>query len=211
MRHGHAAGNPYEEPDYPAHGYLSEDGENQAGLLREELNAHEITLVWTSKLGRALRTAAVALGHREVPVKHFAFLNEWMPARETRQVDTAEWEKMNLTAGTLEAEETWKTGLGEGCLEFLARVGPPFLRELSEIGVHARHGGFVMDDAVEHDKLAVVAHGGTLSALLAFLLGIPPFPVGCFHFELTSIARIHFKRQGSVFFPQLVIPAYHLQ
>lgn len=211
IRHGQAAGNPYEEPDYPAHGYLSSDGESQASLLREELSDYDISLVWTSKLGRALRTAAIALDHRKIPVRHFAFLNEWMPNRETRNVDSAQWEKMNASAGAMEAEETWKTDLGEGCLDFLARVGPPFLKELAAIGVHARHGGFVISEEAKNLNLAVVAHGGTLGALLGFLLRIPPFPVGCFNFQLTAVAHLHFKQQGSVAYPQLVIPAYHLK
>ena len=211
IRHGHAAGNPYEEPDYPAAGYLSLDGESQAELLREELRDYDISLIWTSKLGRALRTAAIALDHRQIPLRHFAFLNEWMPNKETRTLDSSEWEKMNASAGSWEAEETWKTELGEGCLDFLARVGPPFLKELATVGVHARHGGFVISEEAENLRLAVVAHGGTLSALLGFLLGLPPFPVGGFNFQLTSVAQLHFKKQGSVSYPQLVIPAHHLK
>jgi len=211
IRHGHSAGNPFEEPDYPAEGYLSGDGEKQAEALKQALTHEHIGLVWTSKLGRALRTAAVALDHREIPVRHFGFLNEWMPNPDSRRVGATEWERMNADAGSLEAEETWKTPLGEGTLEFLARLGPPFLHELANLGVHAKHGGFVIDEDALELSLAVVAHGGTLSALLGFLLKIPPFPVGVFNFELTAVARIHFKKQGTVYYPQLVIPAPHLR
>ena len=211
IRHGQSAGNPYEEPDMPAHGYLSEDGESQARALRETLVAEHINLIWTSKLGRAIRTAAVALDGHKVPVKHFGFLNEWMPSPDVRNVTSTVWEKMNEGAGSWEAEETWKTPLGEGTLEFVARVGPPFLNELSKLGVHARHGGFVLDDHAQDLTLAVVAHGGTLGTLLGFLLKVPPFPVGVFNFELTAVGRLHFKRQGSVWYPQLVVPAPHLK
>jgi broad specificity phosphatase PhoE len=211
IRHGQAAGNPFAEPDYPAQGFLSDKGESQASALKPTLANEKITMVWTSKLGRALRTAAVALDGHQVPVRHFGFLNEWMPAPESRTMDSTTWEKMNADAGSLEAEETWKTGLGEGCLEFVARVGPPFLRELSTLGVHAKHGGFVIEEDAEEITLAVVAHGGTLGALLGFLLRVPPFPVGIFNFELTAVACLQFKRQGSVFYPQLLIPAPHLK
>ena len=210
IRHGHSSGNPFDEPDYPGHGYLSGDGERQAEALKEALRHDPINLVWTSKLGRALRTAAVALDHREIPVRHFAFLNEWMPNPDSRQVGSTEWEKMNADAGVLEAEQTWKTPLGEGTLDFLARLGPPFLHELATLGVHSKHGGFCIEEDAEELCLAVVAHGGTLSALLGFILKIPPFPIGVFNFELTAVARIHFKRQGTVYYPQLVIPASHL-
>lgn len=211
IRHGHSAGNPFEEPEYPAHGYLSGDGEKQAEALGRALAAEDIHIVWTSKLGRALRTAAIALDHRQVPVRHFGFLNEWMPNPDSRRVGATEWEKMNADAGSLEAEQTWKTPLGEGTLEFLSRVGPPFLHELANLGVHAKHGGFAIEECAADLNLAVVAHGGTLSSLLGFLLKIPPFPVGGFSFELTAVACIRFKKQGSIHYPQLTIPAPHLR
>lgn len=211
IRHGHSAGNPFEEPEMPAHGYLSEDGENQAVALRKTLASERIDLIWTSKLGRAIRTAAVALDGHKVPVKHFGFLNEWMPAPEARTVNSTVWEEMNKGSDSWEAEDTWKTPLGEGTLEFVARVSPPFLKELSKVGVHARHGGFVVDDYAQHLSLAVVAHGGTLGTLLGFILKIPPFPVGAFSFELTATAHIKLKKQGTVWYPQLTIPAPHVK
>jgi broad specificity phosphatase PhoE len=211
IRHGQTAGDPYEEPDMPASGYLSEDGEKQALALRESLAGERINLIWTSRLGRAIRTAVVALDGHKVPVKHFAFLNEWKPAPEARNATSTVWEKMNEGAGAWEAEETWQSSLGEGTLEFLSRVGPPFLKELSKVGAHSRHGGFAIDDHAHDQTLAVVAHGGTLAILLGFLLKIPPFPVGVFSFELTAVARLQFKKQGSVYYPQLVIPAPHLK
>ena len=211
IRHGQSAGDPFAETSMPAHGFLSEHGETQAQALQKTLAAEHISLIWTSKLGRAIRTAAVALDGHKVPVKHFGFLNEWMPAPEARTVNSTAWEKMNEGSDTWEAEETWKTPLGEGTLEFTARVGPSFLKELSKVGVHARHGGFVIDEHAKDLSLAVVAHGGTLGTLLGFLLKVPPFPIGVFNFDLTAVAHITFRKQGSVWYPQLLIPAPHLK
>jgi broad specificity phosphatase PhoE len=207
IRHGRMAGDPYVEPEPPAEGCLSPDGDGQARVLGEKLRDERIDLAWTSTYGRAVRTAHVALEGRGIPLTRFGFLREWIPNRELARADSTQWEVMNEAAAGHHAEQTWKTGLGEGCLEMLARVGPPFLKELEKVGVHARHGGYVLDGRAQDLTIAVFAHGGSLGALLGFLLGIPPFPVSRFSYELTGVARIKMHRQRDVWYPQLTIPA----
>lgn len=207
IRHGKAAGDTYAEPSPPAEGFLSEEGELQARKLGRRLEGKRIDRVWTSTYGRAVLTAHLAMEGRDIPVERFSFLREWLPDLATARADSNEWEKMNLAAAALPAEQTWKTSLGEGCLEMLARVGPPFLKELEKLGVQARHGGYVLEKRAEDLVLAVFAHGGSLSALLGFLMGIPPFPVSRFAFELTGVARIRLQKQCDVWYPQLVVPA----
>lgn len=207
IRHGQAAGDTYAEPEPPADGFLSDEGKRQARALGVRLKGQRIDRVWTSTYGRAVLTAHLALEGRGIPAERFSFLREWLPDLATARADSNQWEKMNVAAAALPAEETWKTHLGEGCLEMLARVGPPFLKELGHLGVHARHGGYVVEEGAEGLVLAVFAHGGSLSALLGFLLGVPPFPVSRFGFELTAIARIRLQKQCDVWYPQLVLPA----
>lgn len=207
IRHGKAAGDPYAEPEPPAEGFLSSEGEQQARELGVRLRGVKIDRVWTSTYGRAMLTAELALEGREIPVERFSYLREWLPAPATAGADSTEWEKINLAAAALPAEQAWKTPLGEGCLEMLARVGPPFLRDLEKLGIQARHGGYVVEERAENLVLAVFAHGGSLSALLGFLLGIPPFPVSRFGFELTAVARIRLQKQCDVWYPQLILSA----
>lgn len=207
IRHGKAAADPYAEPPAPAEGFLSDLGMEQARALGAKLKDEQIDLAWTSTYGRAVFTSHLALEGRNIPVSHFAFLREWLPNLEVAQADGTQWEKINIAAAAYHAEQTWKTDLGEGCLEMLARVGPPFLKELEKIGVHARHGGYIIEEQARDLRLAVFAHGGSLSALLGFLLGIPPFPVGRFSFELTGVARIRMLQQSDVWYPQLVLSA----
>lgn len=206
IRHGHAQGDPYARPEPPAKGFLSEQGLRQAQKLGEALRSEKIDLAWCSPYGRAILTAETALEGRGVPISCLSFLHEWLPNRELAQTQSTEWEKINVAANDWEAAQCWKTDLGEGCLEMLARVGPPFLRELEKIGLSACHGGFVMEERAASLRLAVFAHGGSLSALLGFLLNIPPFPTSRFDFALTGVARLRLKRQGSVWYPQLVLP-----
>ena len=208
IRHGKAAGDPYAQPEPPAHGFLSRDGIRQAQELGRQLQGEKIDLAWTSTYGRAVLTAHLALEGRGIPVSRFSFLREWLPDLKTASADSTEWERINAAAAELPAEQTWKTDLGEGCLEMLARVGPPFLKELDKIGVHARHGGYVLESRAEDLKIAVFAHGGSLAALLGFLLDIPAFPVSRFSFDLTGMARIRMHRQNDVWYPQLSLPAH---
>lgn len=207
IRHGKAAGDTYAEPEPPAEGFLSDEGKRQARELGARLRGEKIDRVWTSTYGRAVLTAHLAMEGRGLPMERFSFLREWLPDRKTADADSNEWEKINIAAAALPAEQTWKTGLGEGCLEMLARVGPPFLKELENLGIFASHGGFVLEKRAEDLVLAVFAHGGSLSALLGFLLGIPPFPVSRFGFELTAMARIRLQKQSDVWYPQLVLAA----
>lgn len=206
IRHGKAAGDPYAEPEPPAEGFLSELGIEQARALCVALRDEKIDLAWTSTYGRAVYTAHLALDGRGIPLTRFSFLREWIPDLETAKADSTEWEKINIAAAESPAEQTWKTGLGEGCLDMLARVGPPFLKELGKVGIHARHGGYVLERRAEDLRIAVFAHGGSLAALLGFLLDIPPFPVSRFSFDLTGVARIRMQRQSDVWYPQLALP-----
>ncbi|MNT79886.1 hypothetical protein D3C72_2192740 [compost metagenome] len=86
---------------------------------------------------------------------------------------------------------------------------PPFLKELAKLGIHSRMGGFVPEDHAKELSLVVFAHGGSLGVLLNFLLGVRPFPVGSFSFELTGVAVIDFVEQKGIYYPKLMIPALH--
>lgn len=207
FRHAEISGDPYAEPELPAEGHLSGLGEAQALALGRRVADIPIDVVWASSYGRALRTAHLAMQGRGLEIRRLEFLREWLPDRSIADADATRWESMSRASAGWHAEEIWKTELGEGCLEMVARVGPPFLRELAGLGVHARHGGYVVEERAVGLRLAVFAHGGSLGALLGFLLGLPPFPVSRFSFELTGMARIRLHRQKDVWYPQLVVPA----
>lgn len=207
IRHGEAAGDPHAEPGTSANGFLSALGISQARTLGQKLQGEKIDLAWTSTYGRAILTAAIALEGRNIPTTQFRFLREWFPNQEKAKEDATQWEVINASAADFYAEQTWKTDLGEGCLEMLARVGPPFLKELEKIGIHARHGGYVIEKGCEDLKLAVFAHGGSLGALIGFLLSSTVFPITRFNFELTGLARIRLKKQGDVWYPQIILSA----
>jgi broad specificity phosphatase PhoE len=107
------------------------------------------------------------------------------------------------------AEQTWASEIGEGLYDQYARIIPPFLKEMEEIGIHHRYGGFVPDEKAKNLSIIVFAHGGSLGVLTSFLLGIRPFPVSGINFTHTGVARFVFTVAKGVYYPQLLLPALH--
>jgi broad specificity phosphatase PhoE len=205
IRHAQMAGDPFCRPSRPVSGCLSELGVRQAEALAARLADTPIDLAISSPYGRALQTAEIALGKRNVPITILDSLHEWLPNMALDTMPSTEAEAIRKQASECYAEETWKTDMGEGCFDVYARVVPPFLRELDKLGIHARMGGYVLEEKVRDLTLAVFAHGGSLSTLLAFLLECRPFPVGHFAFQYTGTATLEFNECRGIHYPALVV------
>ena len=132
-------------------------------------------------------------------------LEEWIPSDAFRTAVSTEAEAMLARDRDRFAEETWKTELGEGAYDLLARVVPAFLGALAREGWHNRNGGWVPDTGTELKTIAIFAHGGSLNAMLSFLLGVRPFPVGAFSFHYCGVATVDFTERRGVYYPCLRI------
>ena len=206
IRHGTMAGDPYVCPARPVSGCLSaEAGVPQARALAEKLKKVPIDYALSSPYGRALQTAEMALDGRDVPIRILDCLIEWQPNPELKSATSTVFEAIMQRESGRFAEETWKTALGEGCFDMYARIIPPFLAALSDLGMHARHGGFVPDAEAAGKTIAVFAHGGSLNVVLSHLLGVRIFPTGTFHLEETSVATVEFTERQGVYYPGLRI------
>jgi broad specificity phosphatase PhoE len=206
IRHGEMQGDPYACPERPVEGCLSAAGVAQARAAREALAGTPIDVAFSSPYGRALQTAEIVLEGRDAPLTVLDFLKEWLPNRALDSLPPQEYERIVALQDDLYVEETWCTELGEGCFDMYARICPPFMKVLDEHGIHQRLGGFVCDAGARELTVAVFAHGGSLSVLLTFILGLPPFPLSRFSFELTGVARVAFVERKGIFHPQLVLP-----
>ncbi len=205
VRHGEAAGDPFATPGRPVHGFLSERGLQQAEAARRALADVRFDVAFSSPYGRALQTAETVLRGRPVEIRVLPFLREWMPNPALEHAPKETVQEANRRASQAYAEESWKTDLGEGTFEMYARIVPPFLAELDRLGIHSRMGGFVVDEKARGLSIVVFAHGGTLNVLLSHLLGLRPFPVGAFAFELTGVASLQLAEKQGIGYPQLVI------
>jgi alpha-ribazole phosphatase len=138
---------------------LSPRGERQAHVQAERLRTRCLDGVFTSDLGRAVRTGQiVGAPHGLVPVA--------LPA--LREMAMGRWE--GLTASEIERREpeafaAWRADVGrfkfpdgESVPDLVTRAGPVFD---ALVASHAGHA------------IAVVAHGGTNRAMLCRALGVP--------------------------------------
>lgn len=207
IRHGKMAGDPYACPVRPVSGCLSPEGVAQAEALCRALKAEPIDAALSSPYGRALETAERVLTGRDVPVTIVPGLEEWLPAETVRALTSTEFEAMQARDVERYAEETWKTEQGEGTFDMYARIVPPLLQALAAQGLHHRQGAWTADPGAATRTVAIFAHGGSLNIMLAFLLGVMPFPVGRFSFETTGVAQVPFVERRGLFYPTLRLPA----
>jgi 2,3-bisphosphoglycerate-dependent phosphoglycerate mutase len=134
-----------------ADGELSERGRQQAKELGERRADDGLTAVFTSDLGRAVETAAIAFGGSGIPV-----LEDW----RLRECDYGELNRM--LASRLEAERS-------------LRIDEPFPGGESYRQVVERVRAFLDDRLRHHDgaRILVIGHSATRWALDHLLTGVP--------------------------------------
>ena len=141
---------------------LNARGRRQIGALAERLRGTRFSAVYASDLSRTVVSARLLIGESEPPITQ---------APELREFSYGEWE--GLTVAEVEARDADRLsrrldGLhedfagpgGENTYAVLERV-----RRFCEATTHRCAPG---------DSLLVVAHGGSLRALLVCLLELPP-------------------------------------
>jgi len=205
IRHGNMAGDPHRHDVPPVEGCLSERGLLQAVRLGSALKGIQFDAVYASPLGRAIQTAQAFADPLGVNVKILPWLEEWRPAHIMNGGDAANYETMLKAASVLRPEESWKTEAGEGTFEMAHRIVPGWLQLLARYGVRAGHGGYLFSVDPDDCRIALVAHGGSLCVLLAFILGIPFQPYAPVQFAETGVAVIDFVKRVDVWYPALKI------
>lgn len=173
IRHG--------DPDY-AIDSLTERGEREAALLARRLDRNPPDYAYVSPLGRARRTAEIALAHTGIQPVTCDWLQEFnSPVRRTDTDATIAWDL--LPAYYAEHKDcldgpAWLTHplfAGSRIAEAYRAVGEGLDGLLSRHGY--RHRGAVFE-AVEPscDTVALFCHFGVECVLLSHLLGISPYP-----------------------------------
>jgi broad specificity phosphatase PhoE len=206
IRHGQMQGDPYCRPAHPVQGCLSPTGEAQAARLAQATAKWKIDEVHASPLGRAHQTAQAIATPRNLPITLQPWIEEWKPATQTGEcADPRDLAIREAQSAKRRPEHAWKTPAGEGTFEMAHRVIVPLLEFLRERGLDAAHGGFhIAPEAIDR-RIAIVAHGGSLSMVAAFILGFPLRPYGPFSFSLTGVGVIDFVQRAEVWYPHIVI------
>ncbi len=173
---------------------LNDTGREQARRAAEFISGEDVDRVCSSDLSRARDTAAAIARRRQLEIRQYPGL---------REIDFGHWEGKNYETITEEYGDRFKNWLedpgevsppeGEDMYEFMDRVSQAFAEILNEDG---------------DEKIAVVAHGGTLRIYLIHLLGIPLERYTRLYFDNGSITRIDFYDGKPVV--RLVNGTFHL-
>lgn len=204
IRHGDMQGDPHRHCHPPVSDCLSDLGVRQAAALGAALKGVEFSAVYSSPLGRAIQTAQAFVEPNNIKI--LPWLIEWRPATVLRGCDDASYEKMLAASAKLRPEQSWATEAGESTFEMTGRVIPGFLKLMADHGAHAGHGGYLLDDPKDTQRIALVAHGGSLGCLASFILGVPIRPYAPIAFEQTGVAVLTFLQRVDVWYPILKIP-----
>lgn len=205
IRHGRMTGDPHRHETPPVSGCLAPLGQDQARALGTALQAIRFDRVFTSPLGRAIETAQALQRAPGAELEVRDWLIEWRPAHILNGGDDANFEQMCRDAATLRPDMSWKTPAGEGAFDMAARLVPGWISLLASLGVEAGHGGYLLQQPDDNRKIALVAHGGSLGHLLAFVIGIPVRPNPPIAFHETGVAIVTLVQRSDVWYPQLEI------
>ena len=159
---------------------LSERGANQMKMLAERLADLSFSAVYTSDLSRAIESAETIAGTSGVE-------NQVEP--ELREFSYGEWEGL-----TIEEVETQYPGslaerVGLGDNAFSAPGGEDTAQVLERV---KRFATKAAECHAPEDDILIVAHGGSIRALVVCLMGLPDdhfwrFQVDCGSLSIVSI------------------------
>ena len=161
VRHGQTVDNLENRIQGHTDSPLTELGVRQAEAVADRLASESFAAIYSSDLGRAMRTAEIVASKHELPVNTTPLLRE-----------------LNLgVAQGLTAEE------------FAARWPEEYRLWKSDSSAHRPPGGETIESIIERcrmfveqvtsrhddgDKLAVIAHGGSQRGLVCAAFGLPP-------------------------------------
>ena len=185
-----------DEPTLTAHGF------EQARCTAEALAGSRCDSLYVSPLRRAQETAApIAAALGVEPIEQGWLRELELPSLEGRTPDQVQEFFRN---GRLRDPESWWDGFdgGESFRHFYERVTggiESLLTGEHALGVHEDAGHRLWNVADWDEQLVIVAHEGTVSILVAHLLGIAPNPWTPLRFTCgwTSITRLQTAQLGS--------------
>ncbi|MCH8273958.1 MAG: histidine phosphatase family protein [Armatimonadetes bacterium] len=181
-RHGQTEWNALRRNQGQADTPMDETGYRQARQLAAALAAEQIDAVYSSDLARCLETARpIAEAARIEPVAD----------RRLQERDYGEWE--GRTPDELEQEDPQALAAYRADPVLNGPTGGE-----TGIDVFCRAGYFLTDLLKAHSEgvVVVVAHGGSIAALLAALLHGPPSTATCFRLQNCSVSEVVLEADG---------------
>jgi alpha-ribazole phosphatase len=137
---------------------LSETGRNQAKLLAAELKKEKVKAVYSSDLKRAYETAAILASLHNLPVQ---------VTEQLREINFGEWEGLTYQ----EIMEKYKD-LASEWYQYPGKVRLPGGENFEELKGRAYSAALDLMYQNDPGTIIVVAHGGTIRAIICGILDI---------------------------------------
>ena len=212
VRHG--------EPNY-AKDCLTELGKLQAAACAERLSDEPIKAVYSSTNGRAAETASYIAERFGLTVTSFDFMRElgWRMLEGEPFADGLPWNeaKEMVARGMPVLDPDWAEGepfrrnYTTGRALAAAEAFDAFLEPFG----YRREGGYYRVLRENTDTIVMASHGGSGSAVIAHLLGLPfPFVLATFHPRFTSITILELPNKvGTLVTPivEIMNDARHIE
>ncbi len=174
---------------------LNENGRCQAEDLAQRLADETIDAIYTSDLSRAWETAQTIAEHHTCPL---------IAESGLREASFGKWEGSTyaeIQASDPEAVQAWR--------EDMANFAPPEGETLDQL---AQRVISAYDDIRQKhnadESILLVAHGGSLQTLIAYLLDLPPAHFWRFHLKPCSLSVISVYKEGPIL--NLLNDTYHI-
>ena len=182
VRHGETEWNATRRLQGNSDVQLSAKGREQAAQLAKRLAREKIDGFYSSDMKRAVETAQILAAPHGLAVNQIAGL---------REMNFGPWEGM--TIGELEADGSWSL------LEWFKNpldVQVPGGEKLTEVIERCNLAMQQLIAAHEKETIAVVAHGGSIRAIICSVLGLRHSEMWRLVLENTGLSRIDFQESG---------------
>ena len=178
VRHGETEWNRSRRIQGQADVALNQNGKDQAARLSERLSAAEFSAIYASDLSRTMESARLIRGARNLAIE---------PVSELREFSYGEWEGLTFEEAEGRDPEGFAERMAGRNVEFAAPGGEHMLQLIDRV---RRFNDRVLSEHGPADHVMVVAHSGSLLALLNCLLRLPPHHVWSFRLDVASLSIV---------------------
>ena len=202
VRHG--------EPDYK-NDCLTETGRAQAKSTAERLKNEDISVIYSSPMGRAVETASYTAKEKEMDIVKLDFMHEidW-GAEGGMEYDGHPWtlgHKLLTDNPEYVGSNEWKKHhyfRDNICLEYYEMIAEKFDEFLQGYGLERRDGLYYCGEKHE-ETIALFAHGGSGAVVFSHVLNLPfPFVLTTLPYGVCSVSIFEFSsEEGNMVIPRL--------
>ena len=157
---------------------LNQNGKEQVARLGERLSATEFSAIYASELSRTMESARLIRGTRDLAIE---------PVAELREFSYGEWEGLTFEEAEGRDPEGFAERMAGRNVDFAAPGGENMLQLIDRVRRFHDRG---LSEHGPGDHVLVVAHSGSLLALLNCLLRLPAQHVWSFRLDVASLSIV---------------------